>query len=67
VSSELTWIGKDCFGFSAISGLPYYVRDKFQCGFPDDWKEVKLVWEKYVKQGEFLYRHTTRFTQNLFV
>jgi hypothetical protein len=36
-----------------IPDLPCYVRNKFQCGFPEDWKEVKLMWEKYIKQGEF--------------
>jgi hypothetical protein len=36
-----------------ISDLPYYVRNKFQNGFPDDWKEVKCKWIKYVKEGEF--------------
>jgi len=50
--------GKDCFAFSAISDLPCYIRNKFQCGFPADWKEVKLAWEKYEEQGEFLYKKT---------
>jgi hypothetical protein len=51
-------MGKDCFGFSAISDLPCYIRNKFQSGFPVDWKEVKLAWEKYEEQGEFLYKKT---------
>jgi len=37
-----------------ISDLPYYVRNKFQCGFPDDWKEVKCKWVEYISQGEFM-------------
>jgi len=40
-----------------ISDLPYYVRNKFQCGFPDDWKAVKCKWMKYVRQGEFVPCH----------
>jgi hypothetical protein len=36
-----------------ISDLPYYVRNKFQCGFPDDWNEVKCKWVEYISQGEF--------------
>jgi len=51
-------MGKDCSGFSPISDLPYYIRNKFQCGFPVDWKEAKLAWEKYEEQGEFLCRKT---------
>jgi hypothetical protein len=35
-----------------ISDLPYYVRNKFQYGFPDDWKAVKYKWMQYVKAGE---------------
>jgi hypothetical protein len=61
------WIGNDCFGFSAIPGLPFYIRKKFECGFPDDWKEVKLAWEKYIEQGEFLHEHTERLTQSMCV
>ncbi|PNF43133.1 hypothetical protein B7P43_G17794 [Cryptotermes secundus] len=34
-----------------FTNLPCYVRNKFQCGFPDDWKEVKLMWKKYIMQG----------------
>ncbi|XP_021937427.1 uncharacterized protein LOC110838496 isoform X2 [Zootermopsis nevadensis] len=34
-----------------FTNLPYYVRNKFQCGFPDDWKDVKCKWIKYVKEG----------------
>lgn len=34
-----------------FTNLPYYVRNKFQNGFPDDWKAVKCKWIKYVKQG----------------
>jgi len=30
------------------------VRNKFQCGFPDDWKEVKCKWVEYISQGEFM-------------
>jgi hypothetical protein len=37
-----------------ISDLPYFVRNKFQNGFPDDWKEVKCKWITYVKEGEFM-------------
>ena len=34
-----------------ISDLPYYIRNKFQCGFPSDWKTVKELWIKYIKEG----------------
>lgn len=34
-----------------FTNLPYYVRNKFQCGFPDDWKEVKCKWVEYISQG----------------
>ncbi|KAJ9574701.1 hypothetical protein L9F63_008136, partial [Diploptera punctata] len=34
-----------------FTNLPYYVRNKFQCGFPSDWKEVKELWRKYVNEG----------------
>ncbi|PNF16198.1 hypothetical protein B7P43_G17973 [Cryptotermes secundus] len=34
-----------------FTNLPYYVRNKFQNGFPDDWKVVKCKWIKYVKEG----------------
>jgi hypothetical protein len=60
-------MGKDCFGVSAISDLPYYIRYKFQCGFPEDWKEVKLAWEKFEEQGEFLYKNTKGLLRNICV
>jgi hypothetical protein len=37
-----------------FSDLPYYVRNKFQNGFPDDWEAVKCKWIKYVKEGKFM-------------
>ena len=60
-------MGKDRFGFSAISDLPSYIRNKFQCGFPIDWKEVKLAWEKYEEQGELLCKNTKGLSEYICV
>ncbi|PSN53485.1 hypothetical protein C0J52_09344 [Blattella germanica] len=34
-----------------FTNLPYYVRNKFQVGFPEDWKVVKDRWMDYIEQG----------------
>jgi hypothetical protein len=63
ISQHSSWQvcnGKDEFGFSTISDLPCYVRNKFQHGFPDDWKEVKLMWKEYINQGELRYKMVTQ-------
>ncbi|XP_069691581.1 uncharacterized protein [Periplaneta americana] len=43
-----------------FTSLPYFVRNKFVCGFPDDWKMVMLMWTKYVDHGSpFDYNWTS--------
>ncbi|XP_049777226.1 uncharacterized protein LOC126174866 isoform X2 [Schistocerca cancellata] len=35
-----------------VSGLPHFIKNRFACGFPEDWKLLRRQWTMFLKAGE---------------